>query len=230
LANTITDISPNTNAFAGQTLTYTTGDFTPPTLVSMSPSAGVTLADNWPTFKMTFSENVKLGAGGSLTVYKVNTTVPAIPAIPITADMISGNVVTVSYALTQNGLNKDTRYYVLVDGLALEDNAGNAFAGVVDQAAWTFKTGPVFATGVSTLVNGSLEFKVYPNPFVDFVNVDNASMLSKVVVTNIAGQVVKEVVNPTKTIQLNELRSGIYFVSMYNMDNVIAQTAKIVKR
>ena len=228
ISDAITDISTNLNKFAGQTLTYTTGDFTNPELVTMSPSAGITIADNWPTFKMTFTENVMLGAGGSLRVYKVNTTDLAIPAIPITAGMISGKDVTVTYAVTQNGLNKDTRYYVLVDGTALTDMSGNAFIGVGDVAAWTFKTGPVFATGVS-LVNGSL-FKVYPNPFVSFVNVDNASMLSKVVVTNIAGQVVKEVVNPTMTIQLNELRSGIYFMSLYNKDNVITQTAKIVKR
>lgn len=229
ISDAITDITPSTNKFAGQTLTYTTGDFTKPELVSFSPNAK--LADNYPVFKMTFTENVMMGAGGSLKVYKINSTT-AILDIPITADMISGKDVVVSYTLAQNqsGLDKNTRYYVLVDGTALTDMSGNAFIGVSNQATWTFLTGSVFATGVAPTVNSSLEFKVYPNPFVDFVNVDNASMLSKLVVTNIAGQVVKEVVNPTQTIQLNELRSGIYFISMYNMDNVIAQTAKIVKR
>ena len=109
-------------------MTYTTGDFTKPELVTMNPSAGlILLADNHPTFKMTFAENVKLGVGGSLKVYKINTTT-AVLDIPITANMISGKDVTVTYAVTQNGLNKDTRYYVLVDGLALEDNAGNALS------------------------------------------------------------------------------------------------------
>jgi len=101
---------------------------------------------------------------------------------------------------------------------------------VSDRAFWTFLTGNVFATLVPSAENSSLEFKVYPNPFVDFVNVDNASQLSKVVVTNIAGQVVKEVITPADRIQLNELRSGIYFMSLYNTDNVIVKTAKIVKR
>jgi hypothetical protein len=224
ISDAITDISPNTNKFAGQTLTYTTGDFTKPELVSMSPIIRIT--DNYPVFKMTFTENVMLGAGGSLKVYKINTTT-AILDIPITADMISGKDVVVSYAVTQNGLDKSMRYYVLVDGTALTDMAGNAFIGVSDRAFWTFMTGPVFATDVP-VVNS--EFKVYPNPFVDVVNLVTSSQLSKVVVTNIAGQVVKEVVNPTNSIQLSELRSGIYFISMYNMDNVIAQTVKIVKR
>jgi hypothetical protein len=99
---------------------------------------------------------------------------------------------------------------------------------VSNVSDWTFKTGSVFAT-LDQVVNGSL-FKVYPNPFDGFVNVDNASELSKVIVTNIAGQTVKVVVKPAGTIQLNELRSGVYFISLYNMDNVIAKTAKIVKR
>jgi hypothetical protein len=198
-------------------------------MVTMSPSADLVLADNYPTFKMTFSENVKLGAGGNLVVYKVNSTTPAL-TIPVTAAMISGKDVTVSYIYnkTTGGLDKNTRYYVLLDGSAIVDEAGNKFAGVSDAAAWTFKTG-VLATP-NVVIPASSEFKVYPNPFVDVINLTNASGLSKVVITNIAGQTVKEVVNPTNSIELNELRSGIYFISLFDMDNVIAKTAKIVKR
>ncbi len=225
LTNVIADLSANVNKFAGQTLSYTTGDFTKPQLVSFAPSNDVVTIDNHPTFTMTFDENVVVGTG-SLKVYKVATTTPVL-TIPVTAAMVSGKTVTVTYAATQQGLDKDSRYYVLVDAGALKDNAGNTIDGVVDPAAWTFKTGNKLATPVLEPVNGSL--KVYPNPFVDYVNVVTTSQLSKVVVTNIAGQVVKEVVNPTNTIQLSGLRSGVYFISMYNRDTVIG-TAKIVKR
>lgn len=228
LTDAIKDISPNTNKFAGQTLKYTTGDFTAPSLVSWTP-LDETTTNNHPTFKMTFNEDVAVGTGGALKVYKVATTTPVL-TIPVTAAMINGKEVTVSYAATQQGLDKDARYYVLVEGTALKDKAGNAFIGVSDNTAWTFKTGPVFATGIDPIVNGSLEFKVYPNPFVDYVNVKNASELSKIVVTNIAGQTVKEVVNPTERIQLNELRSGYYFMTLYNADDVVVTTVKIVKR
>ncbi len=228
LSGLIKDISLNANAFAGQTLTYTTGDFTAPTLTTWTPTDGTTIADNHPMLKMTFSEDVMVGTGGSLKIYKVNTTDVALD-IPITAAMINGKDVTVNYTTT-TGLDKDTRYYVLVDGTALKDNAGNSFAGVSDAAAWTFKTGADFVSGIDNPVDGSLEFKVYPNPFVDYVNVANASKLSKIVVSNIAGQTVKEIVSPSNKIQLNELRSGVYFISMYNKDNVIAKTAKVVKR
>lgn len=217
-------VDNSNNKFAGETLVYTTGDFTAPLLVTKTPTNDNVQADNHPTFKFTLSEDVVLGAGGDLVVFKLNTT-DAVLTIPITAAMIVGNEVTVNYTTT--GLDLNTRYYVFVDGSALEDAAGNKFAGVSDVATWTFKTGPL--TGTEITPNSS-EFKVYPSPFVDVVNLVSPSKLSKVVVTNIAGQVVKEVVNPANSIQLNELRSGIYFISLYNMDDVIAKTCKIVKR
>jgi hypothetical protein len=223
LTDAISDLAGN--KFAGKTLNYTTGDFTAPELVTWTPTVNDVLANNHPTFKMTFSEDVKVGTG-NLVVYKLNTTTPAL-TIPISDAVISGKNVTLDYSTT-NGLDRNARYYVFVDGTALTDIAGNAFVGVSDVAAWTFKTGNQFITEIKP--NSSLEFKVYPNPFVDVVNLVSPSQLSKVVVTNIAGQVVKEVVNPTNSIQLNELRSGIYFISLYDMDNVIAKTAKIVKR
>jgi len=208
--------------------TFATADLTKPELVTWTPNKE-TIADNHPTFVMTFKEDVVLGAG-NVKVYKVGGTTPVLN-LPVTAAMVSGKIVTVTYPSNNasvGGLDKNTDYYVTVDAGAVKDMSGNAFAGVADVTAWTFKTGEEFKTIIDPSV--SLEFKVYPNPFVDYVNVANASLLSKIVVTNIAGQTVKQVVNPTDRIQLNELRSGVYFMSMYDMDNVVKSTAKIVKR
>ena len=206
------------------TWTFATGDFTAP-VATLSPNAE-TIADNHPILVMTFDEDVVLG-DGTLKIFEAGSTSSVI-SIPVRLATIDGNVVTFTYE-TQNGLKINTDYYVQVSAGALDDIAGNSFAGITDATTWTFKTGPVYATGIEDPKNAS-KFKVYPNPFVGFVNVDNASKLSRIVVTNIAGQTVKEVVNPTNRIQLNELRSGIYFMSLYNTDNVIEKTAKIVKR
>jgi methionine-rich copper-binding protein CopC len=219
------------NNYAGiddkATWTFATGDFTAPELASWTPNK-ITTADTHPTFVMTFVEDVKVGTGNLMVVAKDGGN--TVLTIPITAAMVNGNTVTVTYVATAaNSLARSTDYYVLVDAGAVKDISDNAFAGVSDVTAWTFKTGENFPT-VDVELNDASQFKVYPNPFVEFVNVDNASKLSRVVVTNIAGQIVKEVVNPTNRIQLNELRSGIYFMSLYNADNVIAKTAKIVKR
>jgi len=226
LSNGITDKSTNANKFEGVTLNYTIGDFTAPVLESMTPNTNMVLIDNRPTFKMTFDENVKLGEGGNLVVYKLNNTTPVL-TIPITAGMISGKDVNLIYGATV--LDRNTRYYVLVDGSALTDIAGNKFTGVKSVTVWNFKTGANWPTGIND--NPAIaEYTVFPNPFDDVINLVVSSELSRVVVTNIAGQLVKEVISPSNCILLNELRSGIYFIALYDMDNVIVKTAKIVKR
>lgn len=197
-------------------------DLAAPLAVGYTPSA-TTTADNHPQLVVTFNENVAVGTGSAKIVKASDgTTVVTIPASAIT---VSGKTATLTYA---GGLDKDTQYSVIVESGVVKDLAGNAFAGVTATSTWTFKTGPVFATPVVDPVN-TLEFKVYPNPFVDYVTVTNASQLSKLVVSNIAGQVVKEVVNPEATIQLNELRSGVYFISLYQ-DNKVVSTVKLLKR
>jgi hypothetical protein len=227
LANTITDLASPANAFAGKTLSYTTADLTAPKVVATTPTG--TLTDNHPTLVVTFDENVVFGAG-KLNIYKKSDNTLAL-AVPVTASMVSGKVATVTYtydATLKNGLDRNTDYYVLADAGLVKDVAGNAFAGITATTTWTFKTGD-FATITDPDVNNSLEFKVYPNPFVDYVTVSNASELSKVVVSNIAGQVVKEVVYPDGTIQLNELHSGVYFVALYK-DGKVVSTVKLLKR
>jgi methionine-rich copper-binding protein CopC len=233
-AAAVTNTEITKDPFAGIINTYTwnfttSTDQTAPKLVTWTPNA-TTIADNHPTLVMTFDENVVLGAG-NVKVVKASDNTTAL-TIPVTASMVTGKTVSVTYtydATLKNGLDKNTDYYVLVDAGVVKDAAANAFAGVTATTTWTFKTGKDFATDTDPVIDNSLEFKVYPNPFVDYVIVDNASELTKVVITNIAGQVVKEVVTPDSRIQLNELRSGVYFISLYQ-GNTVAKTVKIAKR
>ncbi|MDD2304020.1 MAG: Ig-like domain-containing protein [Prolixibacteraceae bacterium] len=228
----ITNTEVTKDSFAGILNTYTwnfttTTDKTAPKLLTWTPNA-TTITDNHPTLVMTFDEAVVLGAGNVKIVKKSDNVIAL--TIPVTAAMVSDKTVTVSYVYneTTGGLDKDTDYYVLVDGGIVKDLAGNAFAGVTASTTWTFKTGADWQTPVVPEISDS-QFKVYPNPFVDYVTVSNASELSKVVVSNIAGQIVKEVVAPESTIQLNELRSGVYFITLYQ-DGAVIKTVKILKR
>jgi hypothetical protein len=233
-AGGVTNTEVTKDAYAGISNVYTwnfttSTDQTAPKLVTWTPNA-TTITDNHPTLVMTFDENVVLGAG-NVKVVKASDNTTAL-TIPVTAAMVSGKTVTVTYtydATLKNGLDKNTDYYVLVDAGVVKDAAANAAAGVTATTTWTFKTGATFVTDTDPVIDNSLEFKVYPNPFVDYVIVDNASELTKIVVTNIAGQVVKEVVTPDSKIQLNELRSGVYFISLYQ-GNTVAKTVKIAKR
>ncbi len=228
VGSTIMDLGGN--AFAGATFTYTVGDNTAPMIETYSPVDGATLDDNHPTLEATFNENVVFNEAGNVYITKVGSTTPIL-TIPVTADMVDGNMITVTYDYDAEvgGLNKNTEYYVTFDAAIVADEAGNAVEGLADDTVWNFTTGD-FATGVEDPVDGSLEFKVYPNPFDSYVTVRNADKLSRVIITNVAGQRVKEVVNPTETIQTGDLRSGIYVITLVTKDDVVAKTERIVKR
>lgn len=72
-------------------------------------------------------------------------------------------------------------------------------------------------------------FKVYPNPFNDKISIDNSEKLTRVVVSNIAGQKVIDIENPTREIRTANLVSGIYVISLYT-ENGIAKTERMIKR
>ena len=228
----LTDKAVTPNAFAGITdktrWTFATGDFTAPKKVSVTPNA-TTLTDNHPILVLTMDEAVKLtSTGGSVTITKAGTTTTPV-TIPLTAAMISadGKTITITYtASVAGGLDKNTDYFVTVPAGALEDNAGNDFTGITTATEWVFKTG-AFATPTDPVIGSSL--KVYPNPFVNELRIDNASKLSRIIINSMTGQKVKEIVNPTSTIQTNDLRSGVYFISLYDAEGNV-QTERIVKR
>jgi hypothetical protein len=230
----ITNTETTKDSFAGILNTYdwnftTSTDKTAPLLLTWTPNATtLTTEQNHPTFVMTFDDALVLGAG-NVVVYKKSDNKVAL-TIPVTAAMVKDKTVTVTYTVVApaTGLDQNTDYYVLTDAGIVKDAAGNGVVAITDATKWTFKTGTGFVTEVVDPIN-TLEFKVYPNPFVDYVTVSNASELSKVVVSNIAGQVVKEVVNPENKIQLSELGSGVYFISLYE-GTVVSKTVKIVKR
>ena len=204
----------------------TVEDGTVPELISWTPQD--TIADNHPTFVMTFSENVELTtAGGMLKVYPKDSTV-AVITVPLTAAMINGNVVTVDYDATIHGsLDKDATYYVLVDGGALADATGNEFAGVSNVTAWVFTTGTDFKTVIEDIV--TVNFKVYPNPFNDRIMIDNNDKLTRVIVSNIAGQRVLDIEYPGHEIRTANLVSGVYIISLFTEDGR-AKTERMIKR
>jgi len=227
-AGAITNTEVTKDPFAGilniYTWNFTTAtDLTAPTAMYTPNGTTTPTTDSHPSLQMTFNEDVTVAAG-NVKVYKASDNT-VVATIPVTAAMLSGKTVSLTYA---NGLERSTNYYVLVDAGVVKDLAGNAFAGVTASTTWTFKTGADWQTPVVPEISDS-QFKVYPNPFVDYVTVSNASELSKVVVSNIAGQIVKEVVAPESTIQLNELRSGVYFITLYQ-DGAVIKTVKILKR
>ena len=219
------------NAFAGTSFTYTVGDNTGPMPIAYSPETGSTITDNHPTLIVKFDEDVVFNQAGNILITKVGGTLPTL-TIPVTAEMVDGDSITVTYTYDAEigGLNKNTEYSVTFDADIVADANGNAGEGLSDDTVWTFTTGSDFATGIEDPLSGSLEFKVYPNPFDGYVTVDHADKLSRIIISNVAGQRVKDIVSPTSTILTNDLRSGVYFMTLITKDDVVAKTERIVKR
>jgi hypothetical protein len=108
--------------------------------------------------------------------------------------------------------------------------------GIVNGANDLFRLEPRKAADVvnitkttDVVVIETIDFKVYPNPFNNELNIDNHDKLTRVTVTNIAGQRVMDVQYPERVIRTANLVSGVYVVTLFTEDG-IAKSERIVKR
>ena len=75
----------------------------------------------------------------------------------------------------------------------------------------------------------AVDFKVYPNPFANELTIDNNDKLTRVTITNIAGQRVLDVQYPERVIRTANLVSGVYVISLFNEGGIV-KSERIVKR
>jgi len=71
--------------------------------------------------------------------------------------------------------------------------------------------------------------KVYPNPFADVLNISDVANVKTVLVTDVAGRLVKTIANPGSALHLEELKSGMYLVTL-EMKDGSKQTIKAIKK
>lgn len=121
------------------------------------------------------------------------------------------------YDTAIGGLKTNTEYFAVVDSTDIKDVNGNTWMGMSDSK---ISIGGDFQPA---------DFKVYPNPFTDFIRIGNFDKLTKIIISDITGRKVIEVENPEHVIQTDDLVSGLYFVSMYVGTDVV-KASKLVKR
>jgi hypothetical protein len=102
-------------------------------------------------------------------------------------------------------------------------NPGTTWAGHYwDDAIWE----PMSLSTDETKID---KIKIYPNPFKDVITVSNVKNAERLEVTDASGRIVKVIVRPSSEINLSDLKSGVYFVSIHLKDEKI-QTFKVIKK
>ena len=128
--------------------TTTYSDTTPPTASSFTPSdnaTGVVLGAN---LVVNFSEDIKKGTVGDIVIKKVSDS-SVVETIAVTADNITVNGSQLTINPTVD-LAPGKDYYVEIADGAIQDIAGNNYAGITGNSIWNFQTADTTAPTASS--------------------------------------------------------------------------------
>lgn len=139
-AGAIQDIANNNYAGitgnAAWNFTTLAADIAPPVVSSFSPLDDATGVSNSATPSITFNEAVKKGTGNIL--IKNSGGIFDTIAVTSTQVVVAGSTVTIT---PTTPFVNSTGYYLEIPAGAIEDIAGNDYAGISDPTTWNFTTG-----------------------------------------------------------------------------------------
>jgi len=111
-----------------------------------------------------------------------------------------------------------------------ESNGCTANYNKVDNNTWTV-TVTLEPTSLATNETApkAKERLAYPNPFQDVLNIEKSENIKRLTVTDLSGVTVKTVENPSSTLRLEDVKSGVYILS-YMMKDGSLKSTKIIKK
>ena len=71
----------------------------------------------------------------------------------------------------------------------------------------------------SSVIEEKYEFKIYPNPAIDFINIESNYNFDKIEIRDISGKLMRSIKNPSKILSINYLNKGTYIMSLYKNNN-----------
>jgi hypothetical protein len=75
------------------------------------------------------------------------------------------------------------------------------------------------------------DLSVYPNPVRSTLNISDDSIVDEVVVYNLLGKPVKRFdMNANNSLDLGDLRDGVYLVGLYNEEQGLLKTSRVLKK
>jgi methionine-rich copper-binding protein CopC len=139
----ILDLAGNPYGGIGDDLVwnFTTSANNPPAIVAFDPADEAVGVDPGASLSVAFDENIMVGAG-NITLRNLSNPGDTVISVTDSSQVsVSGSVLTINPGAN---LPEGKVFAVLMQGGAVLDLAGNAFAGINSEATWNF------ATGVST--------------------------------------------------------------------------------
>ncbi|MCD8490220.1 MAG: Ig-like domain-containing protein [Desertifilum sp.] len=138
IGQNITDLAGNplSNSLPTLNQTYTL-DNTPPTAIGFTPAENAVEVVLNPSLVVEFSEAIRKGTGNIFLRRVSDNSIVETLDIASTRISISDNTVTLNPTLD---LTEGTHYYLEITRGAIQDLAGNSFAGISGATAWNFKT------------------------------------------------------------------------------------------
>lgn len=189
---------------------FSVKDVISPTIQSLNPVDNSTSVSTTDNLILSFSEDVKRGTAGSITIYNSNATV--FETIPYSDSRIlfQGNAVTVN---PSSNFSAGLVYYVNIDNKVIADNSNNYFAGLSSSSEWNF----TIQTSSSIPETNANIATIYPNPAKDFISIkfpEDFSMV-EVSIIDINGKgVYSSVVKNQNSIDISRYSKGLYFVKL----------------
>ena len=112
-------------------------DENPPVATSFNPANGASDVSTGANLVANFNESIAIGTG-NITIHPIDNSGDLVIAVTDAAQVsVSGNVLTINP--TAN-LSPSKQYAVQIDATAIDDLAGNSYAGIADNTTWSFTT------------------------------------------------------------------------------------------
>ncbi|MCK5020399.1 MAG: Ig-like domain-containing protein [Candidatus Peribacteraceae bacterium] len=127
--------------------TFGSADLIPPTIHTLSPADNSTNVLTITNFLITFNEAVlpKPGVLNDILIKRSSDNV-LIESIDAESAKVTGGGTTTIFINPSATLDYDTSYYVQIQEDAIDDLAGNSFAGISNVTTWNFTTVPYSCT------------------------------------------------------------------------------------
>lgn len=151
------DVASNVSAYSSAG--SVTIDTVAPVLDTIIPNNNATGVEVDESLVIVFSKPVNVGSG-DIVIYRTSDD-SVVETIAANSGQVSGDGTDTLTITPSADLEYDTAYYVRITNTAVEDLAGNAYAGISDSVTWTFTTAaepvvpvvPPATSAKSTVVN-----------------------------------------------------------------------------